>query len=146
MTFSDKVKRSRELAELTQQQLADAVGVSRRTIVSYETTDARARASTVRKLAKALHVSYDFLTYDDVIDPLQGMEKMEHLDTVREQFGNSAAQEMDELLERNAALFAGGELSEEAKDTFYTAVTKAYLLCKDEARKTYGRKKRAPQD
>lgn len=66
---------------------------------------------------------------------------MEHIDTVRDQFGNNAAQEMDELLERNAALFAGGELSEEAKDAFFTAVTKAYLLCKEEARKTYGRKK-----
>lgn len=143
MTFSDKVKRSRELAELTQQELADGVGVSRRTIVAYETTDARARASTVRKLAKALHVSYDYLSNDDVTDPLQGIEKMDHIDTVREQFGNNAAQEMDELLERNAALFAGGELSEDAKDAFFTAVTKAYLLCKEEARKTYGRKKQS---
>ena len=49
---------------------------------------------------------------------------------------------MDELLERNAALFAGGELSEEAKDAFFTAVTKAYLECKEEARKTFGRKKK----
>lgn len=48
---------------------------------------------------------------------------------------------MNELLERNAALFAGGELSQEAKDDFFQAVTKAYLLCKEEARKTYGRKK-----
>lgn len=145
MTFSDKIKRSRELAELTQQQLADEVGVSRRTIVSYETTDAKARTSTIRKLAKALHVSYDYLSNDDVTDPLQGVEKMEHIDTVRERFGNSAAQEMDELLERNAALFAGGELSEEAKDAFFTAVTKAYLLCKEEARKTYGRKKQGSE-
>ena len=57
MTFSDKIKRSRELAELTQQQLADGVGVSRRTIVSYETTDAKARTCTIRKLAKAFHLS-----------------------------------------------------------------------------------------
>ena len=49
---------------------------------------------------------------------------------------------MDELLERNAALFAGGELSEEAKDAFFTAVTKAYLECKEQAKKTYGRKKK----
>ena len=111
MTFSDKIKRSRELAELTQQELADEVGVSRRTIVAYETTDAKARASTVRKLAKALHVSYDYLSNDDIADPLQGIEKMDHIDTVREKFGNNAAQEMDELLERNAALFAGGNES-----------------------------------
>ena len=97
MTFSDKIKRSRELAEMTQQELGDKVGVSRRTIVSYETTDAKARASTIRKLARALNVSYDFLSNDEVTDPLQGIEKMEHLDAVREQYGYSAEREMNEL-------------------------------------------------
>jgi len=145
MTFSDKIKRSRELAELTQQELADTIGVSRRTIVAYETTDAKARSSTIRKLAKALHVSYDYLTYEDVTNPLEGIDKMDHIDAVRERFGNSAAEEMDELLERNAALFAGGELSEESMDAFYTAITKAYLLCKEEARKSFGRKKKKEQ-
>ena len=38
--------------------------------------------------------------------------------------------------------FAGGELDEEAKDAFYQAVTKAYLSCKMEAKKTFGRKKK----
>ena len=42
----------------------------------------------------------------------------------------------------NRALFAGGELDEEAKDAFYQAVTKAYLSCKMEAKKTFGRKKK----
>ncbi|MGN1185191.1 MAG: helix-turn-helix transcriptional regulator, partial [Oliverpabstia sp.] len=49
MTFSDKIKVSRELCNLTQQQLADKVGVSKRTIAAYETTDAKARSSTMRK-------------------------------------------------------------------------------------------------
>ena len=56
MTFSDKIKVSRELCNLTQQQLADKVGVSKRTIAAYETTDAKARSSTMRKLAVALNV------------------------------------------------------------------------------------------
>ena len=47
---------------------------------------------------------------------------------------------MDSLLEQNAALFAGGTLDQEAKDAFFEAVMKAYLTCKEEARKTYGRK------
>ena len=38
MTFSDKIKLSRELCNLTQQQLADKVGVSKRTIASYESS------------------------------------------------------------------------------------------------------------
>ena len=141
MTFSDKIKVSRELCNLTQQQLADKVGVSKRTIASYESTDARARSSTRRKLAVALGVSYDYLANDEITDPQQGIEKMTYIETARQQFGNKAANEVDELLERNAALFAGGELSEEAKDAFFTAVTKAYLECKEQAKKTYGRKK-----
>ena len=141
MTFSDKIKVSRELCNLTQQQLADKVGVSKRTIASYESTDARARSSTMRKLAVALGVYYDYLANDEIIDPQQGIEKMTYIETARQQFGNKAANEVDELLERNAALFAGGELSEEAKDAFFTAVTKAYLECKEQAKKTYGRKK-----
>ena len=114
MTFSDKIKVSRELCNLTQQQLADKVGVSKRTIASYESTDARARSSTMRKLAMALGVSYDYLANDEITDPQQGIEKMTYIETARQQFGNKAANEVDELLERNAALFAGGELSEEA--------------------------------
>ena len=34
MTFTDKVKRARELCGLTQRQLAELVGVSQRTIAS----------------------------------------------------------------------------------------------------------------
>ncbi len=142
MTFSDKIKVERERCKLTQQELADAIGVSRRTIVAYETTDAIPRISTMRKLAMALNVSYDYLANDDVTDPKQGIEKIAHIEEVRGHFGDRAASEVDELLERNAALFAGGELSEEAKDAFFTAVTKAYLECKEEARKTFGRKKK----
>ena len=84
----------------------------------------------------------DYLSNDEVTDPKQGIEKINHIEEVRGQFGDKAALEVDELLERNAALFAGGELSEEAKDAFFTAVTKAYLECKEEARKTFGRKKK----
>ena len=87
------------------------------------------------------HVSYDYLANDEITDPQQGIEKMTYIETARQQFGNKAANEVDELLERNAALFAGGELSEEAKDAFFTAVTKAYLECKEQAKKAYGRKK-----
>lgn len=141
MTFSDKIKVSRELCNLTQQQLADKVGVSKRTIASYESSGAIARSSTMRKLATALNVSYDYLSNEDVTDPKQGIEKISYIEEARSQYGDKAAREVDELLERNAALFAGGELSEEAKDAFFTAVTKAYLECKEQAKKTYGRKK-----
>jgi len=141
MTFSDKIKRSREVRGLSQQQLADLTGVSKRTIASYESTNAMARLSTMRKLAEALQVSLDYLQNEDITDPTYGMEKKEYVDQARARYGEKAAKEMDFLLEKNAALFAGGELSQEAKDAFFEAVMKAYLTCKDEAKKTFGRKK-----
>lgn len=141
MTFSDKIKRSREVRHLSQQQLADLTGVSKRTIASYESTSAIARPSTMRKLAEALMVSVDYLQNDTITDPTHGLEKKEYVDEARQRYGEKAAKEMDFLLEKNAALFAGGELSQEAKDAFFEAVMKAYLTCKDEAKKTYGRKK-----
>lgn len=141
MTFSDKIKLAREQESLTQQQLADKIGVSKRTIASYESANARARSSTMRKLAAALNISYDYLANDDIIDPQHGADKMLYVEEVRGILGNSAAKEVDALLEENIALFAGGELSEEAKDSFYVALTKAYLQCKEEAKKKFGPKK-----
>jgi len=141
MTFSDKIKRSREVRQLTQQQLADATGVSKRTIASYESAGAKARSSTMRKLAAALNVSYDYLARDEIEDPMYGIEKAPYAEDARALYGSKAATEIDLLMDRNAALFAGGEISQEAKDAYFEAVMKAYLACKEEAKKTFGRKK-----
>lgn len=141
MIFSEKVKNARELLEINQQTLAELMGVSRRTIVAWETTDAQPRAGRVRKLAEILQVSTDYLMNDDVTDPTYGLEKKEYVDEARKRFGVKAAKEMDFLLDRNTALFAGGEISQEAKDAYFEAVMKAYITCKEEAKKTYGRKK-----
>ena len=70
------------------------------------------------------------------------IEKMDYIDEVNGQLGEKGAKDINEILEANRALFAGGELDEEAKDAFYQAVTKAYLSCKMEAKKTFGRKKK----
>lgn len=141
MNFSDKVKRSRVDKKLTQQQLADLMGVSKRTIVTYESGRAMARISTLTKLAEALGVSVDYLQNDEITDPTYGIEKDPYVDKVRRRYGSKAGREMNALLEQNVALFAGGELSQDAKDDFFQAIMKAYLTCKEEAQKTYGRKR-----
>ena len=93
-------------------------------------------------IADALNVSYDYLKHDEITDPSYGIEKMDYIDEVNGQLGEKGARDINEILEANRALFAGGELDEEAKDAFYQAVTKAYLSCKMEAKKTFGRKKK----
>ena len=140
MTFSDKIKRAREVAKLTQNELAQQVGVSQRTIASYESGGAKARRSTIEKLAHALKVSVKFLTDDDCIDPLADIEKDDYIDQARAMYGAKGVRDMEELLRENTALFAGGELSQEQKDMFFQAVMTAYVTCKEEASKKFGHK------
>ena len=141
MTFSDKIKRSREIVGLTQQELADAVGISKRAVAAYESEDAKARRGTIVKLAKALKVSVTYLLDDACTDPLADIEKDDYVEEARQMYGYTGARDMDRLLQDNAALFAGGELSQEQKDAFFEAVMKAYITCKEEARAKFGRKK-----
>lgn len=139
-SFSEKIREARETLKLNQQQLSDLVGVSKRSIAAYETTDTKPRGNVARKLASALQVSVDYLLNDDIIDPKHGIEKSPYVEETRERLGAKAAKEMDVLLEQNMALFAGGELDQEAKDAFFEAVMKAYITCKEDARKTFGKK------
>jgi len=139
MTFSDKIKLAREMAKLTQNELAREVGVSQRTIASYESGGARARRSTTEKLARALKVSVKYLSDDACIDPLADIEKDGYIEQARELYGAKGVRDMDSLLQDNAALFAGGELSQEQKDAFFEAIMKAYITCKEESKKKFGR-------
>ncbi len=140
MTFSDKIKRAREVAQLTQNELAQEVGVSQRTIASYESGGAKARRSTTEKLARALKVSIKYLTEDDCTDPLADIEKDDYIEQAREMYGAKGVRDMEDLLRDNAALFAGGTLSQDQKDAFFEAVMKAYITCKEESKKKFGRK------
>ena len=125
---------------MTQQERCDQVHVSRRTITAYEGGTAFPRASTMRKLAACLGVSIEYLSDDSISDPTYGLEEQGYIEQVRDLYGNKGAAEMKFLLERNVALFAGGEFPQEAKDAFFEAVMKAYITCKEESRKTFGQK------
>ncbi|MGI6298407.1 MAG: helix-turn-helix transcriptional regulator [Saccharofermentanales bacterium] len=145
-TFSEKVRDSREALKLNQQQLAELVGVSKRSIAAYETTDTKPRGNVARRLADVLQVSIDYLLNDDITEPKYGLEKAPYVEEARERLGAGAAREMDALLEQNMALFAGGGLDQEAKDAFFEAVMKAYLRSKEEARRIYGRTRTAEDE
>ena len=140
MTFSTKIKRARETIGMTQAELADAMGVSRRTVASYESQGAIPRKSTLVKLAGVLKVSVKYLSDDDCTDPLADIEQDSYVAEARALYGEKGARDMEGLLAANTALFAGGELSQEQKDMFFEAVTQAYFTCREEAKKKFGRK------
>ena len=139
-TFSEKVKDARLQLGLSQTQLGEAVGISLRAIVSYEKGEKKPRPGTMLKLAKALGVSVKFLSDDTCENPMEDIEKDGYIAEAREKYGSKGARDVDKLLADNAALFAGGELSQEQKDAFFQAVMTAYVTCKEEAKAKFGKK------
>ncbi len=139
-TFAEKVREARIALNLNQEMLGKLVGVSKRTIVAYENNQAIPRPNKLAKLAEVLQVSVDYLKNDEIDNPLYGIEKQPFIDEARERYGNKAAREIDFLMERNIALFAGGDISDEAKEAYFEAVMQAYLECKARAKEKFGRK------
>lgn len=138
--FSDKVKEARTSLGLSQPQLAQSIGITTRSVQAYESGDKKPRASVMAKLAKALKVSIKFLSDDECEDPVADIEKDNYITEARERYGSKGVRDVDQLLADNAALFAGGDLSQEQKDAFFEAVMKSYITCKEEARVKFGKK------
>ena len=85
-------------------------------------------------------MSVRFLMEEECTDPLADIEKDDYVEEARRLYGASGARDVDALLRDNAALFAGGELSQEEKDAFFQAVMRAYVTSKDIASEKFGRK------
>lgn len=139
-SFPEKVKDARTELGLSQTELANRVGVSLRTITGYEKGEKRPRAASMLKLAKALQVSVKFLSDDACDNPIEDIEQDGYIEEARSKYDAQGGRDMEALLADNAALFAGGELSQEQKDAFFQAVMTAYVTSKEEARKKFGRK------
>lgn len=141
MKFGDKIIYMRGVRAMTQEQLGKAAGITKRAVAAYETEGVIPHRNTMKKLAAALQVSYDYLNQEEITDPKAGLDKMDYMDRAEAAVGTSGADDISALLSANEALFAGGSLDEAAKDVFYQAITKAYIESKLEAKKKFGRKK-----
>ena len=139
-TFPEKVKEARVSLGISQPQLGKKIGLSVRSVIAYEKGEKKPRPASMLKLAKALGVSVKFLSDDECEDPMADIEKDDYIAEARERYGAAGAKNMDDLLSANTALFAGGELSQEQKDAFFEAVMKAYITCKEEARRKFRKK------
>lgn len=135
--FPEKLREARKNAELNQTQLGAMIGISQRSMTNYERGIAIPRRSTVRKLARALGVTTEYLVNDEVTDPHANEAQEARIESARDRFGTRGAKEMQDLLDRNVALFAGGEISEEQKDAFMEALSAAYFACKAKAHEKF---------
>ncbi len=139
-SFAAKVKEERENLGWNQAALGEKIGVSVRSVSAYETGSAKPRGIMARRLAAVFQISLDYLLNDDIEDRAYGKDKTVYIEEALVRFGEKGAHELDGLLEQNLSLFAGGEISQEAKDAFFEAVMTAYITSKEEARRRFGRK------
>ncbi len=134
MTFSEKVKAARITLNLSQAELSELTGISERSLYTYEQLNTLPRKGNLRKLADALHVTVSYLTDEEDTDPGQEFEKEAYVREAELVYGQKAGREAQELLTRARALFAGGDLDEEAKEVFMQSLFEEYLDSKDQAR------------
>ncbi len=122
MNFGEKVSQLRKQNGLTQRQLADALGVSLRTITNYETGGRYPKQREIyKKLADVLQVDINYLL----------TENETFIVYAHEQYGSVGMQQAQRLLAEVRGLFSGGELAEEDKDEMMRAIQDAYWIAKD---------------
>lgn len=140
MTLGEKIKMARKNQKMTQVQLAEKINVSIRTVKAYENNDQQPRQGNLYMLARVLRVSIKYLTDESCDDPTEDLEKDGYIIQARELHGAKGARDVQELLDDNAALFAGGELSDSEKDIFFQTVMEMYLDSKKQAKEKFGKK------
>ena len=126
MTFGEKVKTLRKTKDMSQTQLAQAIGVSLRTVGGWEKEGRYPKQHELyQKLADTLGCDISYLM----------MEEEAFITEATEQFGSRGARQAQQILEQAAAMFAGGELSDEDKTAFMDEIQMLYLDSKKRARK-----------
>ena len=127
MTFGEKLKQIRIGSRLTQEQMADIVGVERKTIARYETGDTIPRLNKVyEKLSEYFGSTTGFWKNDSPEDFQQ---------TAAIAYGADGKIQAQKLIEDAAGLFAGGALSDEDKEAVFNALQKVYWEIKAEKAK-----------
>ncbi len=126
MKFSEKVRQKRIDKGMTQQDFADALGVSLRTVTNYETGDRYPKKREMySKIAAVLDVDTNYLLTEDE----------EFLTRASSEYGVRGARQAAELLSRVDGLFSGGEMAEEDMDEMMQAIQEAYWRAKKKNKK-----------
>ena len=111
MDFAERLIQYREVNHLTQEALAERLGISRRMLCKYEAGISVPRTPMLKKICDELQISTDAIFEEDAqpADPKQ---------------------EIDKVVRDVSALFAGGTLPEEDKDALMHAILDAYARSK----------------
>ena len=126
MEFGEKLHNIRISRNLSQEELAEKTGVSRRSIQNYESGKMLPKKRSVYSvLAEPLGVEESVLLNRDISFVLRA----------NEQYGSDAMRQAMDLVADVKALWAGGEMEDEDMDEIMRALQEAYNEAKQ---KKYG--------
>lgn len=125
MKFGEKLREQRKMRGLLQDDVAAAAGVTKWTLANYEKGSSYPKDRAVYfRLADFFEVDVNyFLTEDESF-----------LTEAAQKYGRKGRVEAEAILERTAALFAGGELSEKDQIAFLHEIQGLFLDAKQRAR------------
>ena len=122
MLFGEKLKKLRCDAKMSQQELADKLGVTRRSIVYYETKSRYPKTKDVISgIAKIFNVDLEYLLSDSD----------EFVFEAEQKYGSKGRKDAMELVGEIGGLFAGGTLADEDKDKVFKAISDLYWESKN---------------
>lgn len=123
MKFGEKVRIARKKSKMTQQELANELGVSLRTITGYETEGLYPRKREIyTKLANIFNCEESYFKSEEDEFVLQA----------NEEYGDLGKRQALSLVSQMTGLFSGGALNDEDKDAVMKALMDAYWLSKKE--------------
>lgn len=126
MTFGEKVKTLRTTKKMSQAQLAQELSVALRTVSGWENQNRYPKKRELyQNLADILGCDISYLM----------SEEESFITEASEQYGSRGAKQAQQILEQAAAMFAGGELSDEDKTAFMDEIQMLYLDSKMRAKK-----------
>jgi len=137
MTFGEKLLNARTAINLSQIELGEKVGVSARTLYSYEQGGKYPRRSTLDRLAETLNVTAAYLMNEEETNTQVNLDNERFLSKARKDFGYKGAKSAQNLLDQASVLFAGGELDEESMDLVHQALTEMFFDAKAKAREKF---------
>jgi transcriptional regulator with XRE-family HTH domain len=133
MTFGEKLKELRTRANLSQPELAKAIGTTTRSVQNYEYGRCYPKQTEIyAKISEKFGVTVDYL-----MSPQDSF-----LAKAYEDGGSKGKRTAESLVTDATALFAGGTLSEDDKDAVFRSLQEAYWLAKTENKKYAAKRKR----
>ncbi len=137
MLFGEKVKQLRKEKGLTQTELAEAVGVTLRTVQNYEGKNLFPKnQDVVNKLCRVLDTTPDYLISDDD----------RFVNDAYERGGTRDRRYAEKLVTEVSAFFFGGELPEEDRDNVMKCIQEAYWRSKEKNKKYIPKKYRKDEE